>query len=540
VYFENPEIAQLTTTGLVGNAAISPDGKYVAYTTAQNEPSLRLRQIATGADVELLPPAAVKYFGITFSPDSSYMYYVSAATGVATPDVFELSVLGGAPRKLIHDSDSPIAFSPKGDRIAFVRGNAKPDEDTLILANADGTAERVLAKRSGGERFNPSGEAGPSWSPDGNLIAVPIEGPARHYVAVFSVNGAVEKTVGPTNWGWINSVAWTQDGRALVLSATSPLRRLYQIWELSYPSGHARLITRDIAGYGSISLTATSDVLSAVRYQFSSNLWIVDANAVGPKKATPKIRQLTTGTGELGAEELSWAGETRLLYSEIHTHGEDIAAIDIPSGRTTLVTHGEQIVAGGACGCGGYILYTSRRDNETSLWRVDMDGVNPKLLAGKALHPSCSADGKWVQFASTDGGKEFRISVEGGAAMPIDQPGGAEVSPDGRLLAYWTQTASDRSSISIALRSGGGPIKTIDLPLHAHWHWHPDSQAIDFARDDRRLWQISIDGGTPRSILDFDSGTISSFAWSPSGKSLALSRALFTSDVVLLRNAQSK
>jgi dipeptidyl aminopeptidase/acylaminoacyl peptidase len=79
-YFEHPEIAQLTTTGLVALAAISRDGKYVAYATGQDQQSLHLRQVATGTDLELLPAATNAYSGITFSPDNAYIYYTKGIT----------------------------------------------------------------------------------------------------------------------------------------------------------------------------------------------------------------------------------------------------------------------------------------------------------------------------------------------------------------------------------------------------------------------------------------------------------------------------
>jgi len=312
-FFEYPEITQLTTTGSAVTAAISPDGKYVAYTTGPHGQSLRLRQVATGSDIELVGSAAETYRGITFSPDGSYIYYVGGPLDSNVSDLFRLSALGGTPRKLIHDADSPVAFSPDGDRVAFLRGDVEPGADSLMVAKTDGTDEHTIAIRKFPERLNPSGEAGPAWSPDGKLIAVSAGG---HRVAVFSVDGKRERIVGPRDWGWINSITWTSDGRALVVSAASSARRLYQIREISYPDGRVWPVTKDTSGYSSVSLAAGSKILSAIRSEISSNLWIAAANTVGLGATNIKALQLELESWV----SKSWIGRaSSILYIRLCT-----------------------------------------------------------------------------------------------------------------------------------------------------------------------------------------------------------------------------
>jgi Tol biopolymer transport system component len=53
------------------------------------------------------------------------------------------------------------------------------------------------------------------------------------------------------------------------------------------------------------------------------------------------------------------------------------------------------------------------------------------------------------------------------------------------------------------------------------------------------LWTFPMDGKPPAQLTHFAAGSIFSFAWSPDGTKLALSRGAVTSDVVLLsRSAQ--
>src|SRR5262249_28423120 len=56
------------------NVAISPDGRYIVYALREGEKQgLNIRQVATGSDVQILPPEEVMIWGLTFSPDANYI-----------------------------------------------------------------------------------------------------------------------------------------------------------------------------------------------------------------------------------------------------------------------------------------------------------------------------------------------------------------------------------------------------------------------------------------------------------------------------------
>ena len=68
--FQTTNVTRLTTDGKASDAAISPDGKYVVYVKDDNDrQSLWVRQVATGSEVQSIPPAEIGYLGITFSPE---------------------------------------------------------------------------------------------------------------------------------------------------------------------------------------------------------------------------------------------------------------------------------------------------------------------------------------------------------------------------------------------------------------------------------------------------------------------------------------
>ena len=51
--------------------------------------------------------------------------------------VYQVPVLGGTPRKIIDDVDTPLAFSPDGRQFAFILGSTVRSETAVMIANAD-------------------------------------------------------------------------------------------------------------------------------------------------------------------------------------------------------------------------------------------------------------------------------------------------------------------------------------------------------------------------------------------------------------------
>src|SRR5438876_3417507 len=75
--FQSAKLQRLTTSGRASDAAISPDGKYVAHVKSDaGQRSLWLRQVAIPSDTQIVPPSQQNYNGITFSKDGDYIYYV--------------------------------------------------------------------------------------------------------------------------------------------------------------------------------------------------------------------------------------------------------------------------------------------------------------------------------------------------------------------------------------------------------------------------------------------------------------------------------
>ena len=77
------KLTRLTTDGNVVLAAISPDGRYMVQVVDDaGEQSLLTTQVATQSNVQVVSPAKVQYYGLTFSPDANYIYFIRTERGL--------------------------------------------------------------------------------------------------------------------------------------------------------------------------------------------------------------------------------------------------------------------------------------------------------------------------------------------------------------------------------------------------------------------------------------------------------------------------
>src|SRR4030095_12537023 len=94
---------------------------------------------------------------------------------------------------------------------------------------------------------------GPSWSPDGKLIASGLVDPSTVGTTVIAVEveSGAERPITSQKWcvNCVGQVAWLADGSGLLLLALDPGPRSRQIWQLSYPGDEPRPITNDLNNY---------------------------------------------------------------------------------------------------------------------------------------------------------------------------------------------------------------------------------------------------------------------------------------------------
>ncbi len=549
--FQGLSIRKLTTSGKASLPALSPDGKYMAYALEDGlQQSLWVRQVATTSSVRIVPPAGVRYNGLTFSPDGNHIYYVAYGKDQNIATLSFVPALGGTPRQVIADVDSPITFSPDGKRFAFVRGIPARYERALMVANTDGTGERKLT----GRQLPKLGALdGPAWSPDGKIIAWAAGSfdAGGFYMNLLGVNpeNGEERVLTPQRWHFIGQIAWRGDGRAVAAVAWNRASSVFidQLWEVAYPNGESRRITNDLNGYRGVSLATDGRSLVTVQSHRVSHFY------VAPRGETTRARQITSGFGDYFSERLGicWTPGGRIVYGSLASGNPDLWVMNADGSQPQQLTIDEHAdLAPAVTPDGRHIVFVSERRGTPNIWQMDLNGNNQKpLTRGLGEHsPSLSADGKWVIYSSNGPDKPtlWKVPLEGGDPMQLTDEFAAQpvVSPDGKLVAcYYLDDQLLWMKLAVRPLTEGKPgtrVFNLPGPLPQLVQWTADSRMQTFiTRNDgfANLWRLPATGGAPMQMTDFQGGRIFRFAWSRDGQ-LAYERGVTINDVVFIGDTE--
>ena len=557
---EGMSITQLTSSGDIGAAAISPDGKWLAYVQDRNgQQSIWVRQVATGSTAQVLAPSKLNPDGLTFTRDGNYLYFNTRNQGEPLSHLQKMASLGGAPQHILDDIDSPITFSPDGNQLAFVRDSSADGSSKLIIAAADGSGQRALATLTGLSTFSLNG---PAWSPDGARIAVgAIEGQGSsyhwHIHLVDTTNGSI-KHLGDDIWVNPRQLAWLPDGSGLVFaSARKDSGALNsQLWFLAYPAGEPRRITNDLNLYFGAKITADGSSLVTSQATLISRVWVAQAGAAALPDSEGKA--ITSGIGRAdGYLGIAWLPDGRLVQA-YYASGKIGVAISDSSGNSSHdLPLGKGISAHPSpCGDSGAFVYGEQGAEGSQIFRASPDGGNavPITTNGIDSEPVCSPDGKWVVFRrqnDTDG-ELWRVSIDGGAAtrLNIKNAHYAAYSLDGKWIAAGQRSDPLKPAKLIVFPSEDGEIRaTYDLPPGAgpagegspQLNWTAEDRGLAYVVTQNgvsNIWFQSVNlaspetRSAPRQLTHFNSDLIFGFMWSRDLKQLALARGRYATDVV--------
>ncbi len=530
---QNMKFTQVTTTGNAGAAALSPDRRYIVYVLRDGaQESLWVQQLATGSNVQILPPEQVTFVAVTFTPDGNYVMFVrSDKSTINFRYLYRIPVLGGTPQQLIRDIDSAPAFSPDGQHIAFVRGVISPPANRILIANADGSGERVLADRPG---FAP-GTPTVSWSADGKSLAFVApeyrNGGGQWVLETASASSGEVRDLHSFPAG-ARAVAWLPDDHGVLVAAGDPESTRNQIWFVSYPNGEVSRFTNDLTNYDGCCLEISRDGNSLVALQNTtlSDIWVAKADGSDAKQIT---------SGEQLGLGLDWAGnriaaiDSRFQWVLINSSSGD---------KSPLTNDHDPHVFLSACNDGKHVVYNTFREGKTELWRAETDGSNAmKVPTGPVLGGAkCTADSKAIIYAADNA--IWRIPLEGGSPVKLNVGfGQLDYSSDGRLAlsdSHIIENGQMHSKLLVSPAEGGNPLHSFDAPYGTQGvKFTPDDKAIAFIltrNSAANIWEQPLSGGPLVQLTHFPSGNMFAFAWSKDGKQLAFSRGARKTDVVMM------
>jgi eukaryotic-like serine/threonine-protein kinase len=214
------KLRQLTTNSpenRVISGAISPDGKYLAYSDLKG---MHIKQIETGETRSVPQPAELEgknvdwqVVGAWFPDGTHFLANAHAAgrdwTSLGT-SIWVASVLAGPPKKLREEAEA-FSISPDGSQISFGTGRGGFAEKELWLMGPDGQGARKFLEAEVNGAITAL-----TWSPDGQRFMY-IEGDAAGARGVSrDLNGGPLTTIlPPSEMKQLNEINWLPDGRLI-------------------------------------------------------------------------------------------------------------------------------------------------------------------------------------------------------------------------------------------------------------------------------------------------------------------------------------
>jgi eukaryotic-like serine/threonine-protein kinase len=587
--FQNMRATTQTSRGDVNFSALSPDGRYLAYIAGTaGRSTLRVRQIATGSDVEVLP---VQNSGLefpSFSPDGNYLFFLKRfpeqplyRTLVRVPS------LGGSEEQRGFDVDSRVTFSPDAKKVCFIRGVPQEGRSALVIRDLDSGTERELANVRRPEQILGS----PSWSPDGKRIAVFALHPppkAQSTLAMFDAETGKREDFFTKKDAFFIDVSWVPDGRGLVAAGTVVSEGIRsQVFMVTYPRGELRRVTNDFNEYNEVSAAGGEGAIGALRTSVITNLFIVD-----PADGT--TRRLTSATSpehapfglEVAADRVMFPAvyDRRLGISTISFEGGEPRRLTVgPGHAVTALARGNRIVFQrfdddgqqhlwrmGVDGAGlkqvtrgggeelldvspdGSVIAFARIDSTKGVWVVPVESEEARLLAPDAVlnFATFSRDGKYVVVADLEADASGLIQsivralpLSGGADLQrFTQPPQALDPTQGREGEWTFMNRDDPARNLYAMNAATGASKQLthfpDGRLTDHV-WSPDLQWIAVVRRDdngENAWVVDANGKSPKQITKFDGQELFDVEWTPDSKRVVVRAGTLSRDVVLISN----
>lgn len=540
--FAKFSIENASNNGHISQAAISPDGIYLLQALEEDgQQSLWLRHIPTSTNKQVVAPALTRYQGLSFSPDGNYIFFLRRdEQNEAESHLYSASVLGGAPRVIVDDIDSPVSFSPDGQQFVFLRELHDSPNWDLLLAKNDGSLEKPIF------RNHPllSDSHVPAWSPDGKVIVIPIVQPTRDALGGFM---AVDPATGKNQIAAISpdriyhASVWMPDGAALVVTAVQAdaEHMQAQIGYVNYPSGDYRGLTADTNDYSNVGISKDGKTIVAIQSKLHLDLSVAPENNPDQLTAVPL-------QSELPIWRWTWMPDGRLLLPQ----GGSLKAVTAKDEETILLTDTKHL-ADQVAVCGDrYIVF--RQLGRTSmasanLVRMDLNGANVKQLTSgiNDREPACAKSGDSVYFVdNADNRFVKRVPINGGSPQTVVKfsVGAFSLSPDGKEIASFEVRELDHK---LMLRIDDVETQKVtynDIDQRALGEdiaFTPDGKGVIYAVREKgvdNLWLQPLDGKARRQLTHFNKDRIFRFVYSPDGAQLAIERGAVESDAVLLHD----
>jgi DNA-binding winged helix-turn-helix (wHTH) protein/Tol biopolymer transport system component len=490
-----------SSASTIASAAISPDGKYLAYS---DPTGIQVRLISAGEErliptPSVVPASALSYVDSWFPDGTELLGHSREADGHGS--MWTISVMGQSPRELRGDAWG-WEVSPDGRRIAFSPSRAVYEmREIWVMDSQGGNAQKIL-------------ELGPNeflwrvhWSPDGRRLVYVKVGNDGQRTETCDLNGANRTDlVVASNSDRVQDISWLPDNRIIYSRRESPGLQNTNLWQIGVNPHSGTPIGRP----------------KRITHWTGANLYGLSASADGKRLILRKvIFRAQVYLGELAA------GGTRLSPPRRLTNDE---ANDPPTAWTADSKA---------------VLFMSDRNGK---WAIFKQGINQDaaeaVVAGRESVdlPRLSADGKWILYMETTPAttgrsplyRLMRVPVDGGLPRPVFETtqnweyylcgkGPTRLCVFLEYIPYKNQMALTAFD---PLKGRGKLLRVMEtgpLPYSFGEGLSPDGSTFAIARHFEpkiHIRLLSLSGGPDREIVVKDWPNITGLDWSADGRGL--------------------
>jgi Tol biopolymer transport system component len=539
----NAKFARFTDfEGIERDAAISPDGKFVAFVSDHEGPlDIWMSQVGTGRFVNLTQGKVPNLHSmprvVGFSGDGTEIWFHDA---IPPSPLMTLPLMGGPPRIFLGKSPAktaPInaAWSPDGGHLVY--HTSDPGDPMFVTDRTGGNAHQIYVDRPGIHNHHPV------WSPDGAWIFFMKGSPATGEMDMWRIapgGGTPERmTRHNAGVGYPSPI----DARTVVYVGRDADGSGPWLWALDTKRKVTRRVSFGLEKYTSLSASADGRRLAATVTNPSASLWslpILDrAAGEGDAKPfpVPMVRALAP----------RFRGES-LFYLSSRGTGDGLWRYR--DGRALEIWKGSEggLIEPAAISADGLgVALVLRRNGKVRLHTITADGSELQPIA-EAIEVKGAADwspdGKWIVTGGEDAKGEglFKIPVSGGTPVRlVEGPFLNPVwSPDGSLIVYTGANVSSEAPL-LAVRPDGTRVELPGIQVRREGQrvrFTPNGKSLVFMRGLtawQDFWLLDLTTNKTRLLAHLNNtGAMLTFDVTPDGKQIVFDRLQENSDIVLI------
>jgi serine/threonine protein kinase len=518
-------------------AAISPDGRFVAFVSDHDGPfDVWLTQVGTGRLINLTQGKAGPLPGplrsVGFSGDGAEIWIGGGDVGMR---LRMMPLTGGTPRNFLGEEAANLAWSTDGERIVYHKfGNGDP----MFVADRSGTnAQRIFGDEPVFHNHYPT------WSPDGRWIYFVHGIPATKDMDLWRIDPAGRNPERLTHLNTDVAYPTPVGSHTVFYVARDEDGSGPWLWAFDLKRRDSRRASIGLEQYTSVQASADGHKLVATISNPVVGLWSVPIlERVAEEQ---DVKPFTVPTVRALAPRFN--GSSLFYLSSLGT-GDGLWRLR--DGQVTEVWKGADgalLETPAVSPDGGRVAIVLRRNGKRQLHVLSSDGAELQPIAEgiDAQGSSCwSPDARWIVTGGRDatGPGLFKISLDGGS--PVRLVAGQALnpvwSPDGSLIVY-AGTNQRSSAPLLAVRPDGTSVKLPEIGLRRlgeRVRFSPDGKSLIYMQGlltSQDFWLLDLASMKSRLLTRLQNrAAMRTFDITSDGKQIVFDRLRENSQVVMI------